>query len=223
MTPKWITFDCFGTLVDWRSGFSRILEPLTGKLTGNVLDAYHRHERLAEAEQPFHCYKEVLAVALSRGAQDVGLALNQEQARVLSREWHKLQLFDDVEDALAVLRLAGWKLAVLTNCDEDLFERTHRRFRERFDLVVTAERVRSYKPAVAHFKFFQQQMGVSTEGWVHVACSWFHDIAPAREMGLRHVWLDREREGERAEGTLRIHSAAELGGALDKVTGTSPK
>jgi 2-haloacid dehalogenase len=208
--PRWISFDCFGTLVDWRTGFARILEPVAGKMTAQLLNAYHRHEKLVEAEQPIRSYKEVLALSLSRAANEIGLTLGEEHANVLSKEWHCQPVFEDVEPALAHLRSAGWKLAVLTNCDEDLFERTHRCFRERFDLEITAERVRSYKPAKAHFKFFRQQTGVRTEDWVHVACSWFHDITPARELGLRHVWLDRDRENEKAAGTPRIYSAADL-------------
>jgi 2-haloacid dehalogenase len=215
MTTRWMSFDCFGTLVDWLSGYRRILEPVSGNMTERLLSAYHRQERLVESEQPFHSYKQVLALSLSRAANEIGLPLTEKQANVLSQEWHRQPVFDDVEPALAQLRSAGWKLAVLTNCDEDLFERTHSRFRERFDLVVTAERVRSYKPARAHFKFFREQTGVRTEDWVHVACSWFHDIVPARESGLRHIWLDREHENENAEGNLRIHSAADLVKAIE--------
>jgi 2-haloacid dehalogenase len=205
-----MSFDCYGTLVDWLSGYRRILEPIAGSMTEKLLSAYHRHERLVESEQPFRSYKQVLALSLSRAANEIGLALTEEQANILSKEWHHQPVFDDVEPALAQLRSARWKLAVLTNCDDDLFERTHSCFRQRFDRVVTAERVRSYKPAKGHFKFFQEPTGVLTEDWVHVACSWFHDIVPARELGLRHIWLDRERENETAEGTLRIHSAADL-------------
>lgn len=210
-----MSFDCFGTLVDWLSGYRSILEPVAGNMTERLLSAYHRQERLVESEQPFRSYKQVLALSLSRAAKEIGLALTDEQAIVLSKEWHRQPVFDDVEPALAQLRAAGWKLAVLTNCDEDLFERTHGCFRGRFDLVVTAERVRSYKPAKAHFKFFQQQTGVRTEDWVHTACSWFHDIVPARELGLRHIWLNRERENEDAGETLRIYSAADLAKAIE--------
>jgi len=210
-----MSFDCFGTLVDWLSGYRRILEPISGTTTEKLLAAYHRHERLVESEQPFRLYKQVLAASLSRAANEIGLPLTEEQAKVLSKEWHRQPVFDDVEPALAQLRSAGWKLAVLTNCDEDLFERTHSCFRERFDLVVTAERVQSYKPGKAHFKFFREQTGVRTEDWVHVACSWFHDIVPARELGLRHIWLNRERENEDAGETLRIYSASDLPKAVE--------
>ena len=214
MNTRWISFDCYGTLVDWQSGFSRILGPFAGDMTERLLSAYHRHERIAEAEQPTRSYKDVLAISLSRAANEIGLSLDEEQASVLSKQWGCQPVFDDVEPALADLRSEGCKLAVLTNCDEDLFELTHASFRKHFDLVVTAERVRSYKPAAAHFEVFQQQSGVRKEDWVHVASSWFHDIAPARELGLRHIWLDRERGKENTAGTMRIYTAAELKRAI---------
>ena len=165
---RWISFDCYGTLVDWLSGFAKILAPIAGTMTGRLLDAYHRHERIAEQEAPFRPYKQVLASSLSHAANEIGLALSDEQVNVLSNEWHRQPLFDDVEPALAHLRAAGWNLAILTNCDEDLFERTQDCFHERFALVVTAERVRSYKPAPAHFKFFRDQTGVRPEDWVQL-------------------------------------------------------
>jgi 2-haloacid dehalogenase len=112
---------------------------------------------------------------------------------------------------LASLRQAGCRLAVLTNCDDDLFEKTHQAFRQRFDLVITAERVRDYKPAPAHFHYFRRSTGVAREQWVHVACSWYHDIAPARELGVRCVWLDRDRTGEDpASASAYVQSAEEV-------------
>jgi 2-haloacid dehalogenase len=202
--------------VDWQSGFRRILEPVAGEATAKLLDAYHRHERLVEAAQPFKPYKEVLALSLARAANEIGLAWDHEQADVLSKQWNVQPIFEDVEPALEQLRCAGWNLAVLTNCAEELFEQTHRCFRERFNLVVTAERVRSYKPGAAHFRVFREQTGVQTDDWVH-ACSLFHDIAPARDLGISHIWLDREHAPQQPVGTFRIHSAQELKGAIDKL------
>jgi 2-haloacid dehalogenase len=112
---------------------------------------------------------------------------------------------------LAELRSFGCRLAVLTNCDEDLFAPVHRKFQQPFDLVITAERVRDYKPALTHFRTFQEMTGVLPMDWVHVACSWVHDIAPARELGIRSIWLDRDRTGHNpAAATARIENADQL-------------
>ena len=191
-TDRWVTFDCFGTLVDWRGGFAAVLTPLTGENTAAVLRAYHQIEPTVESETPHRFYRDVLATSLQRAAASVGVPLSDQQAGTLPQSWASLPVFADVEPMLATLRLAGYRLAVLTNCDEDLFEMTHRSFRQRFDLVVTAERVRDYKPSPAHFRYFSRSTGAEPGNWVHVACSWFHDIAPARELGIRRVWLDRD-------------------------------
>src|SRR5262245_21847837 len=117
MSSQWISFDCYGTLVDWRSGFRKILDPIAGNMTARLLSAYHRHEWLVEALQPFRPYQQVLAISLSRAANEIGLELSEDQANVLSKEWDSQPVFDEVEPALAQLRSMGWKLAVLTNCN----------------------------------------------------------------------------------------------------------
>ena len=208
---RWVTFDCFGTLVDWHGGFSAILNPLVGSRTSEVLRAYHRYERLLEVEKPHRLYKDVLVTALLRAAEHEGVALSESQARALPDSWATLPIFDDTEPMLADLRSMGCRLAVLTNCDEALFEETHRSFRQRFDSVVTAERVSAYKPSLTHFRFFAQSSGVTDSDWIHVACSWYHDIAPARELGIKRVWLDRDDTGQDAKtASAYVRSAAEV-------------
>ena len=126
--------------------------------------------------------------------------------------------FDDVESALARLRAKGYKLAVLTNCDDDLFEATHRSFRRPFDLFVTAERVLGYKPAPWHFRAFELITRVRKGDWVHVSSSVFHDIAPAQAFGVKSVWLDRARSADdAATGSVRVHNAVEIISAIDQL------
>jgi 2-haloacid dehalogenase len=93
---------------------------------------------------------------------------------------------------------------MLTNCDNDLFARTLESFPVRPDLVVTAERVGSYKPALGHFLQFERETGVARDNWVHTACSWIHDIAPARELGLKRIWIDRDRTGHDPAAATRV-------------------
>ena len=220
---RWVSFDCFGTLVDWHSGFSAVLRPLAGDRTPEVMAAYHRHERLLEAETPHRLYKDVLSTSLARAAAEVGVALTDAEARSLPDSWRTLPVFDDVEPMLAGLRAMGWRLAVLTNCDEDLFAQTEPAFRERFDLVVTAERVKDYKPSPAHFRFFSRSSGVRAGDWVHVACSWYHDIGPARDLGINRVWLDRDGTGEDpATASVHVRSAADVCGAVARIRTSCP-
>lgn len=223
---RWVTFDCFGTLVDWQSGFSALLSPLGGPRTRDLIRAYHDVEPAVEAETPHRSYKDVLATSVQRAGRQIGIEITPAQAGALSESWEMLPVFPDVEPMLAGLRAMGCRLAVLTNCDEDLFERTERAFRMPFDLVVTAERVRDYKPAATHFRFFSRTSGVPVADWVHVAASWYHDIAPGGDLGLNRVWLDREGVGENsnvgvpfldrgARGSLiRVRSGGEVCAAV---------
>jgi 2-haloacid dehalogenase len=204
--------------VDWQTGFSNLIAPIAGPRTPDIVDAYHVSERLVERDPPHRSYKDVLATSLSRAATSRGLRLSDRDARTIERSWGSLPIFDDVEPMLAELRRNGWRLAVLTNCDDDLFEVTHRAFRSPFDLFVTAERVRGYKPAPWHFSAFHQITRVSRCNWVHVACSWYHDIAPASALGINSVWLDRERTGEDATiASARVFSGTEVASAVEAI------
>jgi 2-haloacid dehalogenase len=215
---RWVSFDCFGTLIDWHAGFSAILRPLVADKTPEVMAAYHRFERLLEAETPHRLYKDILSTSLARGAAEVGVTLTESQARRLPDSWGTLPVFDDVEPMLVGLRAMECRLAVLTNCDEDLFAQTARAFRVRFDLVVTAERVRDYKPSPAHFRFFSRSTGVSIRDWVHVACSWYHDIGPARDLGIKRVWLDRDDTGENpSTASVHVRSAGDVCAAVARI------
>jgi 2-haloacid dehalogenase len=215
---RWVTFDCFGTLVDWHTGFAAIVRPLAGDRTPALLDAYHRFERLLEKEAPHRLYREVLGAGLMKAAVESGVFLSDADVQSLAAAWGLLPLFDDVEPMLRSLRAAGFRLGVLTNCDEDLFEQTHRSFQERFDLVVTAERVRDYKPSPTHFHYFGRATGATRAEWVHVACSWYHDISPARELSIRRVWLDRDRTGEDpATASAYVQSADQVFGAVARL------
>ena len=213
---RWVTFDCYGTLIDWQAGFTGMLSPFAGERAADVVKAYHASEREVERQQPHRSYRDVIVQAVIRAAADRGVRLSDADARTLPRSWGSMRLFDDVEALLAQLRAKGFRLAVLTNCDDDLFEMTHRAFRVPFDLFLTAERVRGYKPAPWHFRAFELITRARRDEWVHVACSWYHDIAPAQALGIRRVWLDRERTGEGPQcASVRVHSAPDAVGAIE--------
>lgn len=211
LSNRWITFDCFGTLVDWHTGFANILRPIASERVAELIAAYHRYERPLEQERPHRLYTDVLREGVARAAREIGLAVEPAALDALPANWGTQPVFADVEPALAVLRADGWKLAVLTNCDRALFAQTQRGFREPFDLIVTAEEVKDYKPSLAHFRHFWRVSGVERENWIHVACSFYHDIIPAREMDVARIWVDRDRTGENpAAATERIENLAAL-------------
>jgi 2-haloacid dehalogenase len=189
---RWVTFACFGTLVDWEAWFAEAVAPLAADRVPELARAYLEHERLIERDEAMHSYKDVLVTALVRAAGDLRLPISPADAQLLTRTWGSMRVSDQVEAMLAELRQKGWRLAVLTNCDDDLFEVTHRTFRSPFDLFVTSERVRAYKPARWPFRAFEIMTGVARQDWVHVATSGYKDIEPAARLGITYVRLDRE-------------------------------
>jgi 2-haloacid dehalogenase len=200
---KWMTFDCFGTLVDWHSGFRAILSAAGIERVNEIEDAYHRREAAVESE-PYRSYRDATRLTLERAAADVGIALAPARRTALADNWARLPVFEDTVPALRQLKDDGWRLAVLTNCDEDLFAQTQRTIGVSFDAVVTAERVRSYKPALGHFTFFRDTVLRAGDRWIHTACSWFHDIAPARDLGIRRIWIDRDKSGHDASAATAV-------------------
>jgi len=217
---RWVSFDCFGTLVDWHRWFAEVLGPLAGEVAADLIRAYHDHERVVERDSPHRSYKDVLAIALSRAMEERGVSLPpQDASTLLTQAWPSMRVFDDVEGMLTALRSRGYRLAVWTNCDDDLFAITHRLFRAPFDLVLTAERVRGYKPERWHFRGFEMLTRVARPDWVHVANSWYHDIAPARAFDVPHVWLDRDRTGEDPRGSVQVHQAIDVVCAVESLAG----
>lgn len=127
-----------------------------------------------------------------------------------------VQPFDDVEPLLAELRLRGYRLGVLTNYDDAVFEAAHRTFRQPFDLFVTAERIRARKPDLWHFRAFELLAQVRKDDWIHVSSDWQRDIVPAESFGIQRVWLDRAGTGEDpSHATAHVRTAAEVVGAID--------
>jgi len=117
---------------------------------------------------------------------------------------------------LAEFRLRGYQLGVLTNCDDALFEATHRVFKRPFDLFVTAEDVRARKPAPWHFRAFEMLSGVRKSVWVHVASSWHQDIVPAEALGIQRVWFDRAGATEDpSRASAYVRTAREAVAAVD--------
>ena len=193
MPDRWLTFDCFGTLIDWRHGILTTGELLFPGRGPEFLDAYINLEAEVE-EGPFKRYRAVLTETTRRAAAQLSLDLKPDDATALVSTIPYWPPFGDVGPALAELRKDGWKLALLTNCDRDIIALTQRRLPASFGAVVTAEDVSAYKPSPAHFRLFQSTFGSSADTWIHVAQSYFHDIRPTHELGITRVWVNRRRE-----------------------------
>lgn len=220
MKDKWLTFDCFGTLVDWRHGISTTGELLFPGNGARFLDAYSRLEGEVESDGPFKRYREVLAETSRRAARLLELELKPDDATALASTIPYWPHFADVGPALGELREEGWKLGLLTNCDRDLIALTQRRLPAPFDAVITAEEVSAYKPDPAHFRMFQSRFGASAGAWIHVAQSYFHDIRPTHDLGIKSIWVNRQREkDDPALASAMITGLAELRGAVRNLAG----
>lgn len=213
---RWITFDCYGTLADWLGGMRAALRRTVGEDADRLLAAYHDLELEVESERPVRRYRDVLAETLRRAAAREGVAL--PDPGVLADSWASVPAFDDTPDALRELRDGGWSLAVLTNCDDDLFELTRPKLGVDLAEVVTAEQVGSYKPQLAHFHEFARRTGANRQNWVHAANSWVHDVAPASRLGITTVWVNRDRTGhDPSLAAAVVGSMAELPAAVRKL------
>ena len=191
-----LTFDCYGTLIDWERGLLAALRPI---VAAHALDAsdedllagYGDHEARLEAG-PYVPYREVVAGALRGVLADLGEEPSEGEAATFSASVRDWPAFPDSPAALARLG-ERFRLGVITNCDDDLFAASNAKLGVEFDWVVTAEQARAYKPSDRPFEVAFERMGVPRERILHVAQSLFHDHVPAARLGLESVWIDRRR------------------------------
>jgi len=191
-----LTFDCYGTLIDWETGIARALrEALPGAADVSddaLLEEFARHE--AEAEQsPYRTYREVLATCVRGVAAHLGQDVADTAVARFAESVRDWPAFPDSAASLARLH-ERFKLGVITNCDTDLFAASNERLGVAFDWVVTAEMARSYKPSHRNFELAFATIDVPRERILHVAQSIFHDHVPAKQLGLTTVWIDRRHD-----------------------------
>jgi 2-haloacid dehalogenase len=214
---RWATFDCYGTLIDWDAGIGDQLERLFGTSDRErLLARYHELEPEVQAEE-FRPYATVLTLTLERLLAEEGVQLPEGEAGSLARSLPDWPPFPEVPDALAELRRRGWLLAILSNSDRDLIAASQRRIGVPFELTVVAEEIGSYKPAHRHWEAFDERTAGRPEGHVHVAASVFHDIAPAAELGVTSVWINRLGEPADERPARTLEDLAGLPDALDEL------
>ena len=192
-----LTFDTYGTLIDWETGlshaFGRVLAAHDLVVADDVvLERFAVHETAAEAG-PYRRYRDVLAAALRGVCGELGTEPTAAEADAFAGSVADWPPFPDSAAALARLR-ERFRLGVITNCDDDLFAASSRRLGVAFDWIVTAEQARSYKPSERNFELALERIGLPRDRVLHVAQSLFHDHVPARRLGLSTVWIDRRRD-----------------------------
>jgi 2-haloacid dehalogenase len=208
---RWATFDCYGTLIDWNGGIRRELARVFPDERADVLLArYHELEPELQADGQLS-YREVLTEAMRR----LGAPEGEEDA--LARSLPTWQPFPEVRPALEEARSRGWKLVILSNTDRDFIDASMKQLGVPFELAIVASDIGSYKPGHRHWERFFEQTGASRDSHVHVAASLFHDIAPANELGLRSVWINRLGELPEPRPTRELTDLSPLSDALDEL------
>jgi 2-haloalkanoic acid dehalogenase type II len=204
MTPyDVVTFDCYGTLIDWESGIGEAARRAASN-EGFAIDraqflaAYAEIEPRVEKE-PYRSYRATLATTAARAARRCGWPLEESRATFLPDSLPSWPPFPDTNPALSRLAAAGVRLGILSNVDEDLLSATLLSLLAPFDLIVTAESVRSYKPAHAHFLEARSRVGLEAR-WLHAAQSYFHDVVPCRGLGIPVAWINRKAEAPGGAG-----------------------
>jgi 2-haloacid dehalogenase len=217
MNSRWATFDCYGTLVDWDGGIGAELARFFGEdRRGELLARYHELEPELQRDGALP-YREVMARALALLAAEADAELPESERDALGRSLPSWPVFPEVPGALAEARRRGWRLAILSNTDRDLIEASLRAIGVRIDVAVVAGEIGSYKPAPGHWRVFAATTHVPAEQHVHVGASLFHDIAPASELGLRTVWINRLGERPGPEPTRELPDLARLPDVLDEL------
>lgn len=204
-----LSFDCYGTLVDWEAGITGALRPLldrhgAGLSDDEILEIYGRLEPEAEAGG-WVPYRTVLGRVVEGFARELTLSLDEGESGCLERSLGHWPLFPDTVQALGALS-GRYDLAVVSNVDDDLFRETAKGLGVAFTAVVTAQQVRSYKPSPSHFHELVGRLELDPGRVLHVAQSLYHDIEPAGRLGFSTVWVNR-RAGRKTAGATPPSSA----------------
>ena len=227
---KVLTFDVYGTLIDWESGMIAGLTPLTDKLSrtlqrNEILQAHARHESTTQRFTPTKKYSELLPVVYRRLAEEWGVTASWQECETYGRSVEYWPAFPDSVEALGYLK-QHFKLVVLSNVDNTSFSHSNDKLGVDFDAIYTAEDIGSYKPAPQNFDYMLEHLatlGIARQDILHTAESMFHDHEPANQAGLNNCWIYRRHNDEGFGATMipevtpsydfMFHSMAELAAA----------
>jgi 2-haloacid dehalogenase len=191
---KVLTFDCYGTMIDWETGIFSALRPILAargkKITDSaLLELYSELEASAEQGE-FLRYRDVLQSVVRGFGERLGFSPTDAEVRSLTESLATWQPFPDTVEAMRKLK-SRYQLAVISNVDDDLFATTAPKLGVSFDHVITAQQARCYKPCMRIFELAEERMGVSRKQWLHVGQSIYHDVIPAQSLGIATVWVKR--------------------------------
>ncbi len=232
---KALSFDCYGTLIDWESGMIAGLESLINRLEtplsrDEILQAHAHHESSQQAQTPAMRYSDLLGVVYKRLAEEWGLAVSHGECVAYGQSVKDWPAFEDSVEALQYLK-QHYKLIILSNIDNKSFAASNERLQVEFDAIYSAEDIGSYKPSMRNFDYMSDKitgLGLENKDLLHTAESLFHDHVPANKHGLASCWIYRRHAqagfgatmnpGEKPKIDFRFNSMAELVEAHQQVS-----
>ena len=193
-----LSFDCYGTLIDWEQGMVRALEGIKEKYgisesLEKLAERYVEIELQVEQEK-YRRYSEVMEIALSRLLREKGITPEPDDEKLFVKTLPTWPPFPETRETLKTLKRKGYKLSILSNIDNDLISHSIQLIGVDFDLVITAEKSMSYKPSPKHWELLLKESGVEKDRILHVAASLVHDIRPAKQLGFKTAWINRKNE-----------------------------
>jgi 2-haloacid dehalogenase len=195
--PLWLTFDCYGTLIQWDEGLQAAVRDILQAKHGNdvdparLIEVYDRHEHALEQAAPHRSFRQVAGDGLRLALQELGLRSDEGDAGVLTGRISAMPPFPEVVDTLRQLKEDGYRLCIVSNTDDDIIAGNVAQLGGHIDRVITAQQAGAYKPARRLFDYAHQQLDVTKDDVVHICASPHLDHAAARDIGFRCVWIDR--------------------------------
>ena len=197
LKPEWLTFDCYGTLIQWDEGLLAAVEKILARHAGSGVDpetlihVYDKHEHALEEARPHKNFRTVAGEALGQAMAELGLAYEPTDIEILTSSISKMPPFSEVVAALGALKRQGFKLCIVSNTDDDIIAGNVAQLGGHIDRVVTAQQAGAYKPTRQIFEYAFRTLGVTKDDIVHVCASPHLDLVAARDIGCRCVWIDR--------------------------------
>jgi 2-haloacid dehalogenase len=217
--PQWLTFDCYGTLIQWDEGLIAAVRRILAARREMRVDAatlikvYDKYEHEFEGHMPHRSFRDVAGNGLKMAMEELKLEYSPEDVALLTDSISKMPPFPEVVDALTALKAQGFKICIISNTDDDIIAGNVAQMNGRIDRVITAQQAQAYKPQRQIFEYAYKAIGVSQVQIVHICASPHLDLAAARDMGFRSIWIDRGT-GRKA---LPDHTPGEIFPSLDDV------
>ena len=195
--PKWLTFDCYGTLTQWDEGLLNAVNTILAKQTDTSVDAdtlievYDKYEHELEQTPPHRSFREVAGTGLAMAMKELGLSYASDDIEILTSSISKMPPFPEVESSLAKLKQMGHNLCIISNTDDNIIAGNVAQMGGHIDRVITAEQAQAYKPSRKTFEYAHGQLGINKDEVVHICASPHLDLAAARELQFRCVWINR--------------------------------